>query len=40
MSNKKVYTKGDVVVNDIKVGDILYEIGYECYAKTKVLTIP
>jgi hypothetical protein len=40
MSDNKVYTKGDVIVNDIKVGDVLYEIEYGCYFKTKVLTLP
>lgn len=37
---KKIFTKGDVLVNEIKVGDIHYEYEYGCYVKSKVITIP
>ena len=37
---KKTYTKGNIIVEDIKVGDIHYEYEYNCGRKCKVLTLP
>lgn len=37
---KKTYTKGDVIVQEIKVGDIHYEFEYGQKATLKVLTLP
>lgn len=34
------HTKGNVIVEDIKVGDIHYEFEYTFYIKSKVLTLP
>jgi hypothetical protein len=33
-------TKGNVIVEHIKVGDVLYEFGYGCCIKTKVISLP
>ena len=33
-------TKGNIIVEDIKVGDIHYEFDYGCCIKSKVLTLP
>lgn len=38
--NGKTFTKGNVIVEDIKVGDIHYEYEYGIGIKCKVLTIP
>lgn len=35
-----ILTKGDVIVNKIKIGDIHYEFEYGFGIKTKVLTLP
>ena len=40
MKQTKTYTKGNVIVEDIKVGDIHYEYGYGVGVKSKVLTLP
>jgi hypothetical protein len=40
MDNKKVLTKGNVVINEIKIGDIHYEYEYGICCKTQVLTLP
>lgn len=41
MDKKKVTrTKGDVIVEEIKVGDIHYEYEYNIGVKCKVLTLP
>ena len=37
---KTVYTKGDVIVNEIKVGDIHYEYDYNMCIKSIVNTKP
>lgn len=39
-TEKKVYTKGNVVVNDIQIGDIHYEYDYGVGIKLKVITKP
>jgi hypothetical protein len=36
----RIFTKGDVEVQGIKIGDIHYEYEYGCCIKTKVLTVP
>jgi len=36
----KTFTRGNVVVDDIKVGDIHYEFEYSFYIECKVLTLP
>jgi hypothetical protein len=36
----KTYTKGDVIVEDIRIGDIHYEYGYGCCIKSEVVTMP
>lgn len=38
--NNKVTTRGDVIVNEIRVGDTIYEYGYGEEAKTTVKTLP
>ena len=37
---KRIFTKGNVEVQNIKVGDIHYEYGYGYYIKVEVLTKP
>lgn len=37
---KKVYTKGNVVVNEIEVGDIHYEFEYNVHVVSEVITKP
>lgn len=36
----KVYTSGDVVVNEIKVGDVHYEYDYGVEIKSTVISLP
>ena len=36
----KTYTKGNVIVEDIKIGDIHYEYQYDRCVKSQVLTLP
>jgi hypothetical protein len=36
----KTWTKGDVIIEEIKVGDIHYEYDYGCCVKSEVLTKP
>ena len=36
----KTYTKGDVIVEDIKVGDIHYEYEFGMGVKSKVISLP
>ena len=36
----KTYTKGNVIVEEIKVGDIHYEYEYGLCIKSQVLTLP
>lgn len=36
----KTYTKGNVIVEDIKVGDIHYEFEYGMGIKCEVITLP
>jgi hypothetical protein len=38
--DKKTHTKGNVIVEDIKIGDIHYEFNYGVYIKTKVVDLP
>jgi len=41
MNDKKnIYTKGDVLVNKIKIGDIHIEYGYGMSIKVEVISIP
>jgi hypothetical protein len=42
MENKltKTYTKGNVIVEDIKVGDVHYEFEYGMCIKCEVITLP
>ena len=40
MSKRKTLTKGDVVVEDIKIGDIHYEFDYGLGVKSEVITTP
>lgn len=35
-----VRTKGDVVVDNIKIGDILYEFGYGVFIESEVISTP
>lgn len=35
-----ILTKGDVIINKIKVGDIHYEFEYNSYIKTEVIEAP
>jgi len=37
---KRIYTRGNVEVQNIKVGDIHYEFEYGCYIKCKVISLP
>lgn len=37
---KKILTKGDVEVQNIKIGDIHYEYGYGLGIKSEVITLP
>ena len=36
----RTFTKGNVIVEDIKVGDIHYEFDYNLAVKVEVLTLP
>ena len=36
----KTYTKGNVIVENIRVGDIHYEYGMGMYSKCEVTTLP
>lgn len=36
----KTYTKGNVIVEDIKVGDVHYEFEYFSGVKCEVITLP
>jgi hypothetical protein len=36
----KIYTKGNIVVEDIKIGDIHYEFEYGIGLKCEVITLP
>jgi len=40
VTKNKTYTKGGVIVEEIKVGDIQYEYGYGACIKVEVLTLP
>lgn len=40
MSDKKVLTKGDVVVNDIRIGDIHFEFECGLYVRSEVISLP
>jgi hypothetical protein len=35
-----VYTRGNVIVNYIKIGDVHYEYEYGMYVKSKVISLP
>lgn len=37
---KKTLTKGNVIVEDIKIGDVHYEFGYGIGIKVEVITLP
>lgn len=36
----KVYTGGDVIVNKLEIGDIIYECEYGLTIKSMVITVP
>jgi hypothetical protein len=36
----KTYTKGNIIVEEIQIGDIHYEFSYGLHTKAKVLTKP
>ena len=36
----KTHTKGNVIVEDIKIGDIHYEYDYNMCVKSEVMTLP
>jgi len=36
----KTYTAGNIIIEDIKVGDIHYEFDYGCGIKCEVITLP
>ena len=36
----KTLTRGDVIIEDIKIGDIHYEFDYGLCVKSKVITLP
>lgn len=40
MKQNKTYTKGNVIVEDIKVGDIHYEYEFGVGIKCRVITLP
>lgn len=35
-----IYTKGNVIVNEIKIKDIHYEYDYGCFIKSEVVSLP
>ena len=37
---KRIFTHGNVEVQNIKIGDIHYEYEYGCYCKVEVITKP
>ena len=37
---KRIFTKGNVEVQDIEIGDIHYEFGYGHCIKTEVISLP
>ena len=40
MFDKRATTKGGIILENIKIGDIHYEYEYGFYMKSKVITIP
>ena len=40
METKKTFTKGNIIVENIKVGDIQYEFEYGMGIKSEVVTLP
>lgn len=40
LTSPRILTKGDVEVQNIKIGDIHWEFEYGCYIRSKVLTLP
>jgi len=40
MADNKTLTKGNVIVEDIKVGDVHFEFEYNCYIKSEVISLP
>ena len=36
----ETHTKGNIIVEKIKVGDVHYEFDYGCFVKVKVITLP
>lgn len=40
MEKTKTFTKGNIIVEDIKVGDIQYEFEYGMGIKSEVVTLP
>jgi hypothetical protein len=37
---KRIFTKGNIEVQDIKIGDIHYEYSYNFYMKVEVISLP
>ena len=37
---KKVFTRGTIIVNELQIGDVMYELEYDDYIKTTVQTLP
>jgi len=40
MNSKQTYTRGSVIVENIKIGDIHYEYEYGVVIKSEVITLP
>lgn len=40
MKDTKTYTAGNVIIEDIKIGDIHYEYDFGCGIKCEVVTLP
>lgn len=40
MGREKTFTRGDVIVEEIEVGDIHYEFEYGCCIKSEVISKP
>ena len=36
----KTYTKGSIIIEDIKIGDVHYEYQYGCCIKSTVISLP
>ncbi len=36
----KTYTKGNIIVEEIKLGDLIYEFGYGKFIQSEIITLP